>query len=56
MEMNIDIEDFNIIKILISERYYELKNRDSYEIDLEKFEIIKNMYYKYCKENGNERM
>ncbi|MDD5589395.1 MAG: hypothetical protein PHP92_05045 [Candidatus Nanoarchaeia archaeon] len=55
MELNkveIDIDDFKIMKILISERFCELNCKigtdKQDEVDLKAYEILKKLYYKYC--------
>ncbi len=51
-KVEIDIDDFKIMKILISERFCELNRKigtdKQDEVDLKAYEILKKLYYKYC--------
>lgn len=48
----INNKDFEIIKILISERYHKIKykinNGDEDDVNVDVFRIITEMYNKYC--------
>jgi len=50
--INIPIDDFKIMKILLSERFCNLNHKIGTnkvdEINFEAYGILKNLYYKYC--------
>jgi len=50
--VEIDLNDFKIMKILISERFCKLDSKigtdKEDEVDKKGYEIIKKLFYKYC--------
>jgi hypothetical protein len=51
-KVEINMDDFKIMKILISERYCELNHKigtdKEDEVNKNAYEIIKNLFHKYC--------